>query len=105
MREVIAEHLEACSGAVVGARTVRSHRAQCRLIGNELPVGVVDLETAAGRVCIRVSADPRHYQRARVYEDNKLMESFLVKEGIVVYVDEAAEASASAAASSSRPRV
>ena len=99
MREVIAEQLEEGTGAVVGARTVRAHAVDCRLIGNELPVGVVDLKTAGGRISIRVSADPHHYQRARVYEDNKLMESFLVKEGTVVYVDDAAQASADAASS------
>jgi hypothetical protein len=92
MREVIAEQLEEGTGAIVGARTVRAHLVHCRLIGNEFAIGVVDLKTAEGRVSLRVSADPKHYQRARVYEENKLVESLLVNEGTVVYVDDAAEA-------------
>jgi hypothetical protein len=103
VREVIAERLEEGTDTIVGARTVRARVAQCRLIGSEFPVGVVDLKTAEGRTCIRVSADRNHYQRARVYEENKLLESFLVKEGTVVYVDEVAEACANAAASAANP--
>jgi hypothetical protein len=98
MREVIAEQLEPGTGAVVGARTVRGSVAQCRLSGNELPVGVVDLKTPDGTVIIRVSTDPRDYQQARIYEENVLLESLLVREGTVVYVDEAAEATARAVA-------
>jgi hypothetical protein len=94
MREVIAEQLEEGTGAVAVARTVRAHHVQCRLIGNELVIGVVELKTAEGRISLRVSGDPKHYQRARVYEEGALMESLLVKEGTVVYVDHAAEASA-----------
>jgi hypothetical protein len=96
VREVIAEQLEHGTGAVVAARTVRAHMVQCRLVGNELPVGVVDLKTPDGCVSIRVSADPRDYQQARVYEENVLLESLLVRGGTVVYVDEAAEATAKA---------
>ena len=96
MREVIAEQLEQGTGAVVGARTVRAHVVQCRLVGNKLPLGKVDLETPDGSFSIRVSADPRDYQQARVYEKNVLLESLLVREGTVVYVDEAAEATAEA---------
>jgi hypothetical protein len=103
MRQVIAERLEEGTGDIVGARTVRALAVQCRLIGNELPVGVIDLKTADGRISIRVSADPNDYQRARVYEENELVESFLVKDGSVVYVDDAAAASANAAVPSSGP--
>jgi hypothetical protein len=93
---VIAEQLEQGTGAIVLARTVRAHAVQCRLVGNELAIGVVDIKTAEGRVIIRVSADPKHYQQVRVYEETQLVESLLVKEGTVVYVDEAAEAFANA---------
>jgi hypothetical protein len=96
VREVIAEQLEQGTGAVVGARTLQAHVVQCQLVGNELPVGTVDLETPDGSVSIRVSADPRDYQQARVYEENVLLESLLVREGTVVYVDEAAETTANA---------
>jgi hypothetical protein len=57
---------------------------------------MVDLETPDGSVNIRVSADPRDYQQARVYEENVLLESLLVREGTVVYVDEAAQTTAKA---------
>jgi cytosine/adenosine deaminase-related metal-dependent hydrolase len=90
MRAVIAEQLEHGTGTILGARTLHALSAQCRLIGNGMIIGVVTMKTGDGRVSIRVSADPKHYQRARVYEDDKLVESFLVREGNVVYVDEAA---------------
>jgi hypothetical protein len=57
---------------------------------------VIDLKTPDQSVNIRVSADPRDYQQARVDQENVLLESLLIGEGTVIYVDEAAEATAKA---------
>jgi predicted thioesterase len=90
MRQVIAEQLEEGTGSTIGARTVRGTAAACLLVGNELAIGIVELRTTGGRVSIRVSADERDYQRARVYENGKLIESLHYRDGSVVYVNEAA---------------
>jgi hypothetical protein len=37
-----------------------------------------------------VSADKHDYQRVRVYEDGKLIESLLYRDGSVIYAGEAA---------------
>jgi hypothetical protein len=82
--------LEEETGAIIGARTVVGAAAECLLVGNEIVIGIVDMRTDGGRVSIRVSANSKDYQRARVYEDDKLIESLLFRDGSVVYVDEAA---------------
>jgi hypothetical protein len=64
--------------------------ADCRLVGNEIVIGIVDIRTESGWVCIRVSADDKDYQRARIYENGQIIESLLVNEDTVVYVDDAA---------------
>lgn len=92
MREVIAEQLEEGTGEIIGARTVLGSKSECLLVGNDIAIGVVDLCTVDGRISIRVSADENDYQRARVYEDGKLIESLHFMDGAVVYVDEAAGA-------------
>jgi hypothetical protein len=88
MRQLVAEQLERGTGTIVGARTVRGNVIECRLVGNEMVIGIVDVRTDEGRISIRVSADQNDYQRARVYEDDKLVESLLLQKGAVVYVDE-----------------
>lgn len=94
MRQVIAEQVEEGTGAIIGARTVDSTEASCLVIGNELAVGIVELRNEGARESIRVSADQRDYQQARVYEDGKLIESLEFRDGSVVYVNEAATRSA-----------
>ena len=91
MRQVIAEQLEDDTGSVIGARTVSGAGAECLLVGNEIAIGIVNMRTDSGRISIRVSGDKKDYQRARVYEDGKLVESLLFRDGSVVYVDEAAD--------------
>jgi hypothetical protein len=90
MRQVIAEQLDEGTGAIIGARTVRGTAVGCLILGREIVIGIVDVRTDDGRISIRVSADPKDYQRARVYEGDKLIESLLSREGSVVYADEAA---------------
>jgi hypothetical protein len=88
MTELIAEQLDADTGAVTGARTVQGSAAKCVLVGNELATGVVDMQTESGPLRICVSSDARDYQQARVYENGRLVESLLWKDGTVVYVNE-----------------
>jgi hypothetical protein len=90
MREIIAEQLERDTEAIIGARTVRGTAAECLLVGNEIVVGVVQVRTDCGPISIRVSADKHDYQRVRVYEDGKLIESLLYRDGSVIYAGEAA---------------
>jgi hypothetical protein len=90
MRQVIAEQLQQHTGAIIGARTVEGTVADCRLVGDEIVIGIVDIRTEGGWVCFRVSADVKDYQRARIYEDGQIIESLLVNEDTVVYVDDAA---------------
>jgi hypothetical protein len=52
MRQVIAEQLEEETGAIIGARTVVGTAAECLLVGNEIVIGIVDMQTDGGRVCI-----------------------------------------------------
>jgi hypothetical protein len=98
VRQVIAERLDAETGDIVAARTVRGNSAECRLVGNEIAVGVVSIVTEDSVVTIRVSTDPKDYHQARVYDDDELVQSLLLKEGAVVYVDEAAYPAAAKAA-------
>jgi hypothetical protein len=90
MREVIAEQLEHDTKDIIGARTVRGTAVECLLVGNEIVVGVVQVHTDCGQISIRVSGDKNDYQRVRVYEDGKLVESLLYRDGSVTYADEAA---------------
>jgi hypothetical protein len=98
MREIIAERLEEGTGAVVGARTVRAESVQCQIAGTESGAAVVEWQTQEGGLAsIRVSDDPSDYQRARVYEDDRLLESLQVNRWTVVYTADSDKASAKAA--------
>jgi hypothetical protein len=99
MRQVIAEQLQHHTGTIIGARTLEGTVADCRLIGNEIVIGIVDIRTESGWVCIRVSADDKDYQRARIYEDGQLIESLLLNDDSVAYVDDAASRNVSKAGS------
>jgi hypothetical protein len=73
MKQVIPERLDCGSGAIVGARTLRGSATDCLLMGNEIRIGIVDVWTKDRRVSIRVGADRKDYQHARVYDDEKLV--------------------------------
>jgi hypothetical protein len=89
MRRVIAEQIEPDTGAIVGARTVQAVSADCRLVGNEIAIGIVDAKTDGGAITIRISVDAKDYQRARIYDDNEnLIESLTYRDGSVVYAQE-----------------
>jgi hypothetical protein len=96
VNEIIAERLDSGTGEVVVARTLRGHSAEALLVGNDIAIGVINVMTEEAMVTLRVSADPKDFQQARVYEDNKLVQSLLFKDGSVVYVDEAAVAAVNA---------
>lgn len=96
VNEIIAERLDSGTGEVVAARTVRGHSAEALLVGNDIAIGVINVMTEEAMVTLRVSADPKDFQQARVYEDNKLVQSLLFKDGSVVYVDESALAAVNA---------
>jgi hypothetical protein len=99
VRRIIAERFDTKTGDIVAARTVRGNSAECLLVGNELAIGVVSIVTEDAVVTIRVSTDPNDYHQARVYDDDELIQSLLLKEGAVVYVDEAAKAAVEAVSS------
>jgi hypothetical protein len=99
VKQVVAERLDAKTGDIVAARTVRGSSAECLLVGNEIAIGVVSILTDDTVVTIRVSTDPNDYDQARVYDDDELVQSLLLKEGAVVYIDEAAKAAVDAVSS------
>ena len=89
MRRVIAEQIEPATGSIVGARTVQALSVDCRLVGNEIAIGVIDAKTDSGAVTIRISGDASDYQRARIYDDSEnLIESLTYRDGSVVYAQE-----------------
>jgi hypothetical protein len=99
VRVVIAERFDTKTGDILAARTVRGNSTECLLVGNEIAIGVVNILTDDIVVTIRVSTDPNDYHQARVYNENELVQSLLLKEGAVVYVDEAAKAAVDAVSS------
>jgi hypothetical protein len=89
MRRIIAEQIEPGTGAIVGARTVEVVSVECRLVGNEIATGRVDAETDQGAITIRISADAKDYQCARIYDETEtLIESLTYRDGSVVYAQE-----------------
>lgn len=89
-KQVIVERIDTATGEVVAARTVRGESADCCLVGNEMPIGVVNVVTEDAVVTIQVSGDPHDYQQAQMYGEKELVQSLLLKEGAVIYVDKAA---------------
>src|SRR5882757_1775166 len=76
MQQVIAEHIEPGSGAILAARTFKATAVECLLEGNEIVTGVVKAQTEDGEVLLLVSPDERYFQCARVYDSGgNLIES------------------------------
>jgi hypothetical protein len=95
MKRVIAEQIEAATGDVIGARTLQAVAVECRLVGNEIATGRVDAKTDSDVITIRVSADAKDYQCARIYDEReKLVESLTYRDGSVVYSQEQASPAA-----------
>jgi hypothetical protein len=85
MQRIIAERIDS-SGAVTGARTVQVMSVKCRLAGTQIAIGNINAMTDRGEIALRVSANPRDYQRARVYgDDDRLLESLFYHRGYVVH--------------------
>lgn len=89
MMQVIAERLDGKTGDIVAARTLRGNSAECHVVGNEIVFGEVIVKAGNETITIRVSADPNDYQQARVYDNDELVESLVLREGTVTYIDEA----------------
>lgn len=84
MQRIIAEQIDSGSGNIIGARTVQALAVDCRIGGSAL--GIIEATTPSGDLQLRVSAQPRDYQRARVYDDHdRLLESLSCRHGYVVH--------------------